>query len=239
MPIDEKGQCGATLRFASEIASSRISERGRLLLAERPHSVPIVTKRTPLGRRVQCLRVGQTASIEERLAYSLAQAGWTWASAWRDSGIFSPSNAMNTARQACVPMPVENWFGKPMFVRSIHRLFCGYWACRRASLLYSTALRRDTTGRRLRSRAQAGDAPVLEMVRFAEQMRHSACLIEQAPSALGSWLTGDRRVVGELHRRFEALGYDLHVDLLDAGRGRRLADARSRSIGCRAVRVRI
>ena len=83
------------------------------------------------------------------------------------------------------------------------------------ALLHGAPPRHD--GAKASSRAQAGDAPVLEMVRFAEQMRPQCVLIEQAPSALGSWLTGDRRVVGELHRRFEALGYDLHVELLDAG----------------------
>lgn len=60
-------------------------------------------------------------------------------------------------------------------------------------------------------------APIFEMVRFAEALRPTCVLIEQRPSALASWVSRQRRVVGELHRRFEVLGYDLHVDLLDAG----------------------
>lgn len=60
-------------------------------------------------------------------------------------------------------------------------------------------------------------APIFEMVRFAEALRPTCVLIEQAPSALSSWISKQRRVVGELHRRFEALQYDLYVDLLNAG----------------------
>ena len=67
------------------------------------------------------------------------------------------------------------------------------------------------------SRVETLNAPIFEMLRFAEILRPACVLIEQPPSAISSWLTGRRRLVGELHRRFEALQYDLHVDLIDAG----------------------
>ena len=67
------------------------------------------------------------------------------------------------------------------------------------------------------SRVETLNAPIFEMLRFAEILRPTCVLIEQPPSSIGSWLPGGRRLVGELHRRFEALQYDLHLDLLDAG----------------------
>lgn len=57
---------------------------------------------------------------------------------------------------------------------------------------------------------------IFDMVRFADALRPRAVLIEQVPSFLGAKIDEDRRVVGELHRQFEELGYELHVDLLDA-----------------------
>ena len=79
------------------------------------------------------------------------------------------------------------------------------------------------------SRVETLEAPIFEMLRFTETLRPTCVLIEQAPSALGAWLSGDRRLVGELHRRFEALQYDLHVDLLDAGM-EGLSQARIRAV---------
>ncbi len=66
-------------------------------------------------------------------------------------------------------------------------------------------------------RVETLQSPMFEMLRFAEILRPTCVFIEQPPSAISSWLTGGRRLVGELHRRFEALQYDLHLDLLDAG----------------------
>ncbi len=57
---------------------------------------------------------------------------------------------------------------------------------------------------------------IFEMVRFAQALRPRAVLIEQVPSFLGATMGEGKRVVGELHRQFEALGYELHVELLDA-----------------------
>ena len=57
---------------------------------------------------------------------------------------------------------------------------------------------------------------VFQMVRFAEVLRPKAVLVEQVPSFIGASMGEDKRVVGELHRRFGTLGYELHVDLLDA-----------------------
>ena len=57
---------------------------------------------------------------------------------------------------------------------------------------------------------------VFQMVRFAEVLRPQAVMIEQVPSFLGALMGEETRVVGELHRLFDDLGYDLHVDLLDA-----------------------
>ncbi len=56
---------------------------------------------------------------------------------------------------------------------------------------------------------------IFQMVRFAEALRPQAVMIEQVPSFLGAMMGEGKRVVGELHRQFEGLGYDLHVDLLD------------------------
>jgi len=57
---------------------------------------------------------------------------------------------------------------------------------------------------------------IFQMVRFAEVLRPQAVLIEQVPSFLAATMDGTKRVVGELHQRFGALGYDLHVELLEA-----------------------
>lgn len=57
---------------------------------------------------------------------------------------------------------------------------------------------------------------IFDMVRFVQALRPRAVLIEQVPTFLGAKIDEDRRVVGELHRQFEELGYELHVDLLDA-----------------------
>ena len=57
---------------------------------------------------------------------------------------------------------------------------------------------------------------IFQMVGFAEVLRPKAVLIEQVPSFLAASMDGTTRVVGELHRRFGALGYELHVELLEA-----------------------
>lgn len=57
---------------------------------------------------------------------------------------------------------------------------------------------------------------IFQMVRFADVLRPQAALIEQVPSFLGASMGEGKRVVGELHRQFEGLGYELHVELLDA-----------------------
>ena len=56
---------------------------------------------------------------------------------------------------------------------------------------------------------------IFEMVRFAKVLRPHAIMIEQVPSFLGARISEEKRVVGELHRQFEALDYDLHIELLD------------------------
>ena len=57
---------------------------------------------------------------------------------------------------------------------------------------------------------------LFELLRFAEHFRPAAVLIEQVPAFLKTRESGGGLVKDLLVERFGALGYDLHVDILDA-----------------------
>ena len=59
-------------------------------------------------------------------------------------------------------------------------------------------------------------ALVFELVRFAREMRPAAVLIEQVPNFLRTRTAAGRHLLEVLRDEFEQLGYDLHVDVLDA-----------------------
>lgn len=59
-------------------------------------------------------------------------------------------------------------------------------------------------------------ALIFELVRFAREMRPTAVLIEQVPNFLRTRTAGGRHLLEVLRDEFEQLGYDLHVDVLDA-----------------------
>ena len=57
---------------------------------------------------------------------------------------------------------------------------------------------------------------VFEMLRFARELRPAAVLIEQAPNFLRIRTAAGEHLLEVLRNEFEQLGYDLHVDVLDA-----------------------
>ena len=59
-------------------------------------------------------------------------------------------------------------------------------------------------------------ALIFELVRFAQEMRPAAVLIEQVPNFLRTRTASGLYLLEVLRDEFEQLGYDLHVDVLDA-----------------------
>ena len=59
-------------------------------------------------------------------------------------------------------------------------------------------------------------ALVFELVRFTREMRPAAVLIEQVPNFLRTRTVAGGHLLEVLRDEFEQLGYDLHVDVLDA-----------------------
>ena len=59
-------------------------------------------------------------------------------------------------------------------------------------------------------------ALIFEVLRFARVIRPSAVLIEQVPYFLRTRTAAGRHLVEELRDEFHALGYDMHMDVLDA-----------------------
>ena len=59
-------------------------------------------------------------------------------------------------------------------------------------------------------------ALVFELVRFARELRPVAVLIEQVPNFLRTRTAAGEHLLEVLRDEFEQLGYDLHVDVLDA-----------------------
>ena len=57
---------------------------------------------------------------------------------------------------------------------------------------------------------------IFEVLRFARVMRPAAVLIEQVPYFLRTQTATGRHLVEELRDEFRALGYDMHLDVLDA-----------------------
>ena len=73
----------------------------------------------------------------------------------------------------------------------------------------------------------------LRAVRFAREMRPAAVLIEQVPNFLRTRTATGGHLLEVLRDEFEQLGYDLHVDVLNAQAQRRCA-----APAAGAVRVR-
>ena len=68
-------------------------------------------------------------------------------------------------------------------------------------------------------RAGMGDprgALIFEVLRFARVVRPLAVLVEQVPNFLRTRAPTGRHLVEELRDEFRALGYDMHVDVVDA-----------------------
>ena len=59
-------------------------------------------------------------------------------------------------------------------------------------------------------------ALIFEVLRFARVIRPAAVLIEQVPYFLRTQTAAGRHLVEELRDEFRALGYDMHIDVLDA-----------------------
>ena len=59
---------------------------------------------------------------------------------------------------------------------------------------------------------------VFEMVRFAEALRPAAALIEQVPSFLNARISESASMKDVLIERFARIGYDTHVEVLNASR---------------------
>lgn len=57
---------------------------------------------------------------------------------------------------------------------------------------------------------------VFEMARFTEALRPTAILIEQVPYFLRATMPTGEPVVHVLHETFHSLGYDVHIDILEA-----------------------
>ena len=59
-------------------------------------------------------------------------------------------------------------------------------------------------------------ALIFELFRFAQAIRPAAVLIEQVPNFLRTQTPAGRPLAEQLRDEFRALGYDMHVDVLDA-----------------------
>lgn len=59
-------------------------------------------------------------------------------------------------------------------------------------------------------------ALIFEVLRFARVIRPAAVLIEQVPNFLRTQTPAGRHLVEELRDEFRRLGYDMHIDVLDA-----------------------
>ncbi len=57
---------------------------------------------------------------------------------------------------------------------------------------------------------------IFEVLRFARALRPAAVLVEQVPNFLRTRTPTGRHLVEELRDEFRALGYDMHLDVLDA-----------------------
>lgn len=59
-------------------------------------------------------------------------------------------------------------------------------------------------------------ALIFELLRFAQALRPAAVLIEQVPNFLRTQTPAGRHLAEHLREEFRRLGYDMHVDVLDA-----------------------
>ena len=72
-------------------------------------------------------------------------------------------------------------------------------------------------------------ALIFDVLRFVRIIRPTAVFIEQVPNFLRTLAPNGRHLVEELRNEFRGLGYDLHVDVLDA-QGHGVAQRRRRAL---------
>ena len=111
----------------------------------------------------------------------------------------------------------------------------GCWTCwvsRRANWGCCTVGRPASRSARFGKQAGLGDPRgvlIFEVLRFVRVIRPTAVLIEQVPNFLRTQTPTGRHLVEDLRDEFRKLGYDMHVDVLDA-QGHGLAQRRRRAL---------